>query len=345
MVDETMNEMKLLVLRLTERCNLRCRYCYAARDEEAPFDMDAETAIHAVELCCTEGGQLKIQFTGGEPLLKLDVMEAVHDFGRRTGRKLSLSVQTNGTLLSPEVCRRLKAIRCGVGVSLDGVGEANALRCFPAGSSSFDAVAAGIRSLGSAGMQCGLTPVVTRQNAAMLGQIPDLALYFGNVGGVGLDLFRPIGRGSEQDMAADCEALEAGLRSLKKKVQELNAAGIPFRFRELARIQKRRSLNSCSGSYCYAQMDASLCVDGRGDMWPCSSFAGDKRFYLGNIRDGLPAKKRDALQSLQAPPACRACAAYAHCMGGCPAARQKGIDPLVCRMHRILSEDAERGNL
>lgn len=335
-----MKEMKLLVLRLTERCNLRCRYCYAARDGEAPFDMEAETAIRAVELSCPVGGKLKIQFTGGEPLLKLDVMEAVHEFGRRTGRKLSMSVQTNGTLLSQEACRRIKAIRCGVGVSLDGIGKANGLRCFPDGSFVFEVVANGIRNLGGLGMQCGLTTVVTSQNAAALGQIPDLALYFGNVGGVGLDLFRPIGRGAGQELAADGDALEAGLRSLKKKVQELNAAGIAFRFRELERVQKRKTVNVCADSYCYAQTDASLCVDGHGDMWPCSSLAGDRRFYLGNLKDGLPEKNRDAIEGLKAPSVCYSCDSYVHCLGGCPAARQEAINPLVCRMHHILSEES-----
>lgn len=334
-----MEEMKLLVLRLTERCNLRCGYCYAARDGEAPFDMDAQTAIRAVELCCPEGGKLKIQFTGGEPLLRLDVMEAVHAFGKRTGRRLFLSVQTNGTLLTPEVCRRLNAIRCGVGVSLDGIGAANALRCFPDGTPAFDAISAGIRNLGSAGMRCGLTAVVTNCNAASLGLIPDLALYLGNVSGVGLDLFRPLGRGVGRDFSPNPDELETGLRALKSKAQELNRAGIPFRFRELERIRKRIALNACGGHYCYAQTDASFCVDGRGDMWPCSSLAGDKRFYLGNIVDGRARKSRDQLEGLNPPAKCRSCVVYGQCLGGCPAARQEEVNPLTCRMHRILSQE------
>lgn len=334
-----MEEMRLLVLRLTERCNLRCSYCYAARDGEAPFDMTAEMAIRAVELCCPEGGKLKIQFTGGEPLLRLDVMEAVHAFGKRTGRRLSLSVQTNGTLLTPEACRRLNAIRCGVGVSLDGIGAANALRCFPDGTPAFDAIVAGIRNLGGIGMRCGLTAVVTNHNAALLGQIPDLALYLGNVSGVGLDLFRPIGRGAGQDFSPNASELEAGLRVLRNKTFELNRAGIPFRFRELERIRKRGALNGCGNYYCYAQTDVSFCVDGRGDLWPCSSLAGDKRFYLGNIADGLPKKSRNSMKELNAPEKCRECAAYAQCLGGCPAARREEVDPLTCRMQHVLSEE------
>ena len=73
-----MGPLALLVLRITQRCNLACRYCYAAGEREtAEEDMTAEMAIRAVEEACPPGGTLKIQFTGGEPLLNLPVMEEI----------------------------------------------------------------------------------------------------------------------------------------------------------------------------------------------------------------------------------------------------------------------------
>lgn len=334
-----MEEIKLLILRLTERCNLRCAYCYAARDDEPDFDMDEATALRAVELCCPPGGSLRIQFTGGEPLLRLELMEAVADFGKRSGRKLILSVQTNATLLTPDACRRLKAIRCGVGVSLDGAGAANSLRVFPDGSASFDAVVQGIRNLGAAGLRCGLTAVVTSVNAGELGRLADLALYLGNVAGVGLDLFRPLGRGDGQDLSADETQLARGVTELAARSAALTAAGVPFRFRELERLNRRRELNVCGGDYCFAQTGASFAVDGRGDWWPCSSLAGRQGYCLGNLKDGLP-KKHEIIQGLAAPPRCRACEAYSMCLGGCPAGRtaQGTRDELTCVMHRALEK-------
>lgn len=335
-----MEEIKLLVLRLTERCNLRCEYCYAARDDEPDFDMDEKTALRAVELCCPVGGTLRIQFTGGEPLLRLDLMEAVATYGKETGRKLVLSVQTNGTLLTPDACRRLKAIRCGVGVSLDGIGDANSLRVFPDGTNSFDLAVQGIRNLGQAGMSCGMTTVVTKVNAARLGELADIALYLGNVAGVGLDLFRSLGRGDGQDLSPDSEELASGLRKLKEQANKLAQAKIPFRFRELERLRKRRTLGVCSETYCYAQTNLSLAIDGRGDCWPCSSLAGREGYLLGNIRDGLPVCNCKS-GSLAAPEQCRQCGSYALCLGGCPAGRTKReeTDHLTCVMHRALAEE------
>lgn len=184
-----------LILRLTEQCNLRYAYCYAALPGRRVPDMSQALAIQAVRACCPEGGSLDVQFTGGEPLLAQPVMEAVYAFGKETERKLRLAVQTNATLLSPDVCRRLAAIHCAVGVSLDGMAVSNALRVFPNGSPSFTAAVEGIRNLGQCGIRCGMTAVVTSVSAPYLGRLPDLAMWLGNVDGVGLDLFRPPGAG------------------------------------------------------------------------------------------------------------------------------------------------------
>lgn len=110
-----MDRIKLLVLRVTERCNLQCAYCYAARGEETIPDMDEAMVLRAVELCCPQDSTLRIQFTGGEPLLRLDLMEAVAAFGKRTGRKLVLSVQTNrDTADTPDLSSiESDSVRCG----------------------------------------------------------------------------------------------------------------------------------------------------------------------------------------------------------------------------------------
>ena len=339
-----MEEIKSLILRITERCNLNCDYCYAAASGCKTQDMSVETAIRAVELCCPEGGGLRIQFTGGEPLLNLGVMEAVFAFGKATNRKLILAVQTNGTLLTENHCRKLASMKCAVGVSLDGMGEANALRHFPDGTPAWERTVDGIRNLGQFGIRCNLTTVVTNRNARYLGQLPDLALWLGNVSGIGLDLFRPLGRGAEQSLAPKEGELVQGLSELAKKNTEIRAAGIPFRLRELERLKRRFACETCNGIYCYAQTEQSICVDAGGNCWPCSSLAGNRAFYLGNIQDGLP-KKHPCRQTLSAPEVCKNCPSFHLCVGGCPANRSSlgGMpDKLTCAMNRTLLEEIRK---
>lgn len=332
-----MKDVSSLILRITDRCNLQCAYCYAAHSH-CP-DMTPELAKEAVALCCPQGGRLSIQFTGGEPLLNLPVMEAVYAFGRETGRKLRLSVQTNGTLLTPDMCRALARMNCGVGVSLDGAGEANRLRVFPDGNPSFSAAVRGIQNLGRAGLRCNLTTVVTSANAALLGQLPDLALWLGNVTGAGLDLFRPLGRGARENHAPAEAGLSAGLNALIGRTKQVQDAGAPFRLRELERL-KRRADGGCDPVYCYAQTERSMAVDGAGDCWPCSSFIGQPAYFLGNLREGLPETPRDALP-LALPGKCQSCSQLDLCAGGCPAGRAdhpRQPDPLLCVMQKTLAQ-------
>ena len=331
-----MAKIKSLILRITEQCNLRCTYCYAGHGGSG--HMSEETALHAVELCCPEGDSLRVQFTGGEPLLNLKVMEAVSAFGKATNRQLRLAVQTNGTLLTPENCRKLSAMKCAVGVSLDGLIESNRYRVFPNGTPSFATVAQGIKHLGEAGMRCNLTTVVTDANAKNLGQLPDLALWLGNVVGVGLDLFRPLGMGATEKLFPSEDDLTIGLAELVRKTMEIKSAGIPFRLRELERLKKQSACDGCGDIYCYAQTDESLCIDKDGNCWPCSSLAGNKTYYLGNLRDGLPTAARSSL-SLNAPDSCQHCESFPCCGGGCPAGRtaqDQERDKLTCVMHKVL---------
>ena len=102
-----------LVLRLTNRCNLACGYCYAGSGP-AGEDLSPERAAEAVALACPPGEALRIQFTGGEPLLRWDTAAKVLDFGRASGRRFHAAIQTNGTLLTPALCRELRARRAAL---------------------------------------------------------------------------------------------------------------------------------------------------------------------------------------------------------------------------------------
>lgn len=123
----------------------------------------------------------------------------MYAFGRATGRRLRLAVQTNGTLLTAGACRRLAAIDCAVGVSLDGLPPANGCRVFPDGTPAFDAAAQGIRALGQAGLRCNLTTVVTRANARELERLKKRAAW----GGCGLYCYAQ----TEQSLCVDRDGL------------------------------------------------------------------------------------------------------------------------------------------
>ena len=88
-------------LSVTDRCDLRCRYCMAERMQFLPKReiLTLEEMAALADLLIARGVR-KIRLTGGEPLVRKGVMELVRMLGRRVGTGLDeLVLTTNGTRL------------------------------------------------------------------------------------------------------------------------------------------------------------------------------------------------------------------------------------------------------
>jgi cyclic pyranopterin phosphate synthase len=113
-----------LRISLTERCNLRCRYCMPAdgvplqpRDQLLTF----EEVERVARLFVAEGVD-KIRLTGGEPLLRKDVEDLMDMLGRIEGLR-TLAVTTNGLLLRKKLDRMRLAGVNQLNISLDSLRE------------------------------------------------------------------------------------------------------------------------------------------------------------------------------------------------------------------------------
>jgi radical SAM protein with 4Fe4S-binding SPASM domain len=104
-------------IELTERCNLRCDYCYRECDASKTAHMSTSDLLGVIGRLC-EGGLRSVELTGGEPLLHPDFRQIL-DFC--ASRMELVGVLSNGTLLGGEVAEQLASMkeRLIVSVSLD----------------------------------------------------------------------------------------------------------------------------------------------------------------------------------------------------------------------------------
>ncbi len=122
-----------LRISVTDRCNFRCVYCMP----KEVFDKDYSYLPHAALLSFEEITRLarlfvqhgveKIRLTGGEPLLRKDLERLVAMLAElRTpqGRKLDLTLTTNGSLLARKAQTLRDAGLDRVTVSLDALDDA-----------------------------------------------------------------------------------------------------------------------------------------------------------------------------------------------------------------------------
>ena len=101
LVDSFGRRITYVRLSVTDRCDLRCRYCMAERMQFLPKReiLTLEEMAALGELLIARGVR-KIRLTGGEPLVRKGVMELVRTLGRRVGSGLDeLVLTTNGTRL------------------------------------------------------------------------------------------------------------------------------------------------------------------------------------------------------------------------------------------------------
>jgi len=102
---------------VTGRCNLRCIYCHNEGQVESKREMDAEE-IERILKIASDIGIKDVKFTGGEPLLRKDVLDIIRA-GRRYMRDVSMT--TNGTLLSDIALDLKEAGLNRVNISMDSI--------------------------------------------------------------------------------------------------------------------------------------------------------------------------------------------------------------------------------
>lgn len=121
LVDSFGRRVSYLRLSITDRCDLRCTYCMPERMTFLPRkDVLSFEELDELVTAFASFGVDKLRITGGEPLVRKDVMELMARFSRHLGNGLNeLTLTTNGTLLS-KYAGELSAIGVRrINVSLD----------------------------------------------------------------------------------------------------------------------------------------------------------------------------------------------------------------------------------
>lgn len=105
---------------VANKCNLSCTYCwYEVGSADYPQEQLAVADYERwFAACARHDGLDSVSFTGGEPLLRADIMELLQVADRHAR---STMLFTNGTLLRPESARALAELGTQVHVSVDHV--------------------------------------------------------------------------------------------------------------------------------------------------------------------------------------------------------------------------------
>jgi cyclic pyranopterin phosphate synthase len=102
MIDGFGRRITYVRMSVTDRCDLRCRYCMAERMTFLPRKdvLSLEEIVELADIFIARGVK-RIRLTGGEPLVRKGIDQLVGALGQRIGHGLDeLTMTTNGTQLS-----------------------------------------------------------------------------------------------------------------------------------------------------------------------------------------------------------------------------------------------------
>ena len=128
LIDAHGRAIRYLRISVTDRCDLRCRYCMAEQMTFLP--RAALLALEEIAIIAERfiaRGVTKIRLSGGEPLVRRDVGELVERLGRHVGAQGpaggldELTMTTNGTRLAEHAPALVAAGMARVNVSLDSL--------------------------------------------------------------------------------------------------------------------------------------------------------------------------------------------------------------------------------
>lgn len=127
--DQLNGNIQQIILEVTGRCNLRCRYCiynesYSENRDFNNENMSWDTAKAAIDYLALHGAdKVAIGFYGGEPLLNYKLIKQCIEYAKTklTNKKITYSFTTNCTLLTEEMANYFATVD-GIAImcSIDG---------------------------------------------------------------------------------------------------------------------------------------------------------------------------------------------------------------------------------
>ncbi|MCI6483490.1 MAG: putative heme d1 biosynthesis radical SAM protein NirJ2 [Selenomonadaceae bacterium] len=299
----------------TNACNMYCDHCYRDAGCKAEEELSTAEAKTLLEQIARAGFKIMI-FSGGEPLMRPDIVELVA-YAASLGLRPVFG--TNGTLITLEMAQKLKAAGAmGMGISLDSMDREkhNKFRKFPG---AWEGAVQGMRNCRAAGLPFQIHTTVMEWNNHELEALTDFAVA---EGAVAHHFFFLVPTGRAKTIEAEslrAEAYEDTLTRIMKKQQEVEIELKPTCAPQFLRIAAQMGLKTRFRRGCLAGT-AYCIISPRGKVQPCAYL----NMELGDVRQTpfdeiwKNSEVLNKLRTLEYSGGCGSCE-YKRACGGCRA--------------------------
>jgi len=258
--------IKKIYLHVTKSCNLQCSYCYFSSQNRVSNELTLNEFDKLFSEIVTLN-PMKIIFTGGEPLLRSDILQLIRCLrDADPENRIVRCLNTNGHLVTKEIAHALVDLVDEVRVSLDALRQRNDLI---RGTGNFDNAIQAINTLYSVGFEPKVLITFTSVSAPDLEELVCLLLSKG-IKRISVNEFRPIGRGlGRNEWQVDISEAQKVIQHVYRRYGIDVPSG-------LNKEPLKTSRNCGVGQF--------LNIMPNGDVFPCHALTQQK-FHCGNIRE------------------------------------------------------------
>ena len=348
---------RFFMIDFTTKCNMNCYYClrHFPDSGETILKEQLDRILNYIIAYCRKNSfsNISIQPWGGEPLLAVGKIFYMQEYLISSGINPDISIQTNGLLLSDELCLQLKEKKISIGVSIDGCEEIhNFHRKNWLDEETFKIVSNNIRILKKYyGENFGSISVNSKYSLPYIEKSLDVFAKEIGIRSIKMNLMHP--NCDEFDLSSVISNDDLGefIQRILIKILSLNKEG--YRIFDSNIRDKIHNLllggcselchsDGCTGGY------SSVTFSREGDIFPCE-LVGNEKVKLGNISEG-----KDLTELIQEnitkniyfkdkkKKECEGCDWQVYCRGGCTAScfsynRKAGeVDEKECTINQYL---------
>ena len=260
----------------TNACNMYCAHCYRDAGCKADEELSTVEAKELLNQIARAGFKIMI-FSGGEPLMRPDILELV---SHAANLKLIPVFGTNGTLITKKMAADLKAAGAkGMGISLDSM-DADKHDKFRNFKNAWNGAVEGMKNCREVGLPFQIHTTVMDWNQNELEKITDFAVEIGAKAHHFFFLV-PTGRAATiEEETLRAEGYEKVLTRIMKKQQQVEIELKPTCAPQFLRIVEQLGMTSRFRRGCLAGLSYCI-ISPRGKVQPCAYL----NMELGDVRE------------------------------------------------------------
>lgn len=360
-IPKELNDDVYFIIDLTKKCNFDCFYCFRNLNDNRVISnkrlKDICTFILEYAKEKKKGG-IQLQVWGGEALLALNKIEYIYNFFKASNVNLVIDVETNGSLITDTIAKKLYEMNVRVGVSIDGLRTHQDIqRKLIGGESSYQLVCRGIHNLKKYYHEniSGIC-VVTKYNYMDLAKIINHFISDLGINKMKFNLVKDNPNANEEALGLSLEEVEKFAEKLFDTVKTYNSMGLKFEEGNIE-VRYHNLVNRNPFSYCIShgcQGGTNLIsIDMKGDIYPCemmdykkvkiasiyenkhlATFSSFEKKRQKNKKNNIYYKKKENSK-------CRNCPWKYYCEGGCSSRviyseGKMKYDEIECRFNKII---------